>query len=764
LLVKKGELTKTTGKNKNKKGGTNDIDPKVLVSSNGLERIMNFVDKGEFEYKPNVPKIFQPDEIGKYSCKIKNICDYIYDRKNEKVSDGIILIYSYYIDGGLIPMALALEEMGFTRYGEKSSPLFKKPPTPIVDSRTMKPPESKSNFKPARYIMITGDAKLSPDNDGDIKAITNDNNIFREDEKGNIVDISGEIIKVVLISQAGSEGLDFKAIRQVHILEPWYNVNRIEQIIGRSVRNFSHKDLPFAKRNVQIFMYGTMLTNEDEESADLYLYRKSETKAIKIGQVTRLLKETAVDCIINHEQTKLTADEFKESGIKENRNITQILSDHQQLDNFEVGDVDDSVNCDFMECKFKCLPKVLGHIKENDNTYNSSFMLNTDKIIQKIKDLMTMRYFYKKNDLFKLISIPKPYPTEQIYEALTQMVDDNSEYIIDKYGRSGHLINIGDYYLFQPSELNYKNVSIYNRSVPIDYKHKLLNMHIKTDIKEDNVEVDIVKEDNKIFDTMFDNYTLALKTTKIERANNNWYHICGVVIRKMMAENLIEANSEDEKRDILNDFLIHHSVDSLMMDEKISLLNYIEQLNNNEQLLENKLKKRFYKKVYEYLLKKRIVANKITGMVIFDGLSGVDNLNVIILKDNKWIRAEPEDINDLSDAIHRKYEINKDTVLNNYVGFIGFETNLKYMEFQFKDVSNKRSTGFSCDKAGKTKIMDILNKIENVNKAEKESKNELCVRAELTLRLFQRQKKDNKIWFLDTETALINEFHKKEKK
>jgi hypothetical protein len=38
-------------------------------------------------------------------------------------------------------------------------------------------------------------------------------------------------------------------------------MNRIEQIIGRAVRNFSHKDLPFEKRNVEIFMYGTILGN-----------------------------------------------------------------------------------------------------------------------------------------------------------------------------------------------------------------------------------------------------------------------------------------------------------------------------------------------------------------------------------------------------------------------------------------------------------------------------------------------------------------------
>jgi hypothetical protein len=54
-------------------------------------------------------------------------------------------------------------------------------------------------------------------------------------------------------------------------------------------------------------MHGTILGKENkEEAADLYIYRIAEYKAIQIGKVTRLLKETAVDCIINHDQTNFT--------------------------------------------------------------------------------------------------------------------------------------------------------------------------------------------------------------------------------------------------------------------------------------------------------------------------------------------------------------------------------------------------------------------------------------------------------------------------
>jgi hypothetical protein len=97
-----------------------------LIGLEGLKRIMSFDPKGShvFEYKNADDKrgrIFSSSEIGRYSGKIKRICEKIVE------STGVILIYSTYIYGGLIPLALALEELGFTRAGTGKS-LFKEKP------------------------------------------------------------------------------------------------------------------------------------------------------------------------------------------------------------------------------------------------------------------------------------------------------------------------------------------------------------------------------------------------------------------------------------------------------------------------------------------------------------------------------------------------------------------------------------------------------------------------------------------------------------
>jgi len=734
------------------------IDPSELTGIKGLKRSMIFLDsknpakKGEFEYKPEIPHIFKPNEIGKYSSKIKKVCESIYNSITNKVSDGIILIYSSHIDGGLIPMALALEEMGMAKHGTKS--LFKKPPVPIVDYISMKNSPTKNNSA-AKYAMITGDSRLSPNNDADVKTLTDENNI------------NGSKIKVVLISQAGSEGLDFKGIRQIHILEPWYNVNRQEQIIGRGVRNFSHKDLPFNKRNVQIFLHGAILNNSVDESADLYVYRQSEIKAIRIGEIARLLKQTAVDCNINHDQTQLTSENF--SSLESNRNITQLLSTHIELKNFEIGDIENSSTCDYMQCEFKCLPEKEEDIDDsllNLDTYNETFMLiNSDKIINKIRTLMRVKHYYEKDELFKMLNFPKKYPTVQIYSALSQLINDNAEYILDMYGRTGNLINIGEYYLFQPSEINFNKISIYERKVPIDFKPERIKYEFNSDVIkplvidkkviDDNEVVNENIEGLKVLDNMYANYTLALATVKVKRGVNNWYHHCGIVIRKM--------NIDGVKLEILEGILIEHIVDCLVMNDKVNLMNYLSK--NIPSGVDLKYI-RFFNIIKSILDSKVITRKSVSGMILFDGPSRIDNENTYILKDNIWVLGEPEDLNDLKPVKLSKYTLNEEEDKHKYIGFIGFDSS-KNMVFKVKDIENNRSTGARCVQSGKENVIEKLKGIDEtiINKSDAELGGlfELCVREEITLRLFEKEKRENKRWFVDTETAIINEFEKKEK-
>ena len=81
-------------------------------------------------------------------------------------------------------------------------------------------------------------------------------------------------------------------------------------------------------------------------------------------------------------------------------------------------------------------------------------------------------YVYKKNDLIMAINSVKKYPDEQINIALEKLTSDKHEIITDRFGRTGYLINIGEYYMFQPIELENENISMYERTHPLDYKRE----------------------------------------------------------------------------------------------------------------------------------------------------------------------------------------------------------------------------------------------------------------------------------------------------
>ena len=456
-----------------------NYDIRLLVGKYGLRNIMNYNEetKTNFEYKADKPHIFSSELIGNYSSKIKNICDNIYK------SDGIILIYSFYIEGGVIPMALALESMGFTRYGTKAKSLFNNPPDGVrqidgITSRKRTEMRENETFFPAKYVVISGEAALSPDNIGDVKAASNEANF------------DGRFVKVIIISKSGTEGLDFKNIRQTHILEPWYNINLIEQTIGRAVRNCSHKNLEFEKRNVQIFLHGSILSmTPTQEAADIYMYRLSERKARYIGEVSRVLKENAVDCLLNIEQTNFTEEKFDEK--LEDVPVTQILSSYNPATQtnisikYKIGDKNYSSVCDYMECVFSCKPGTSeSRIGSRKDIFTDTILtMNTDKIIQRIRDIFQERFFYKRissgekiqdisSDLIATINYNKKYPIEAIDVALTQLLEDKNEFIRDKYGRYGRLVNIGSYYLFQPLELNNPIIPLRDRQKPVDFKRE----------------------------------------------------------------------------------------------------------------------------------------------------------------------------------------------------------------------------------------------------------------------------------------------------
>jgi superfamily II DNA or RNA helicase len=741
-----------------------------MVGKNGLAKIMNSTEEKQqlnkvrynFEYKPAILKkygpIFNKEHLHLYSAKISQICETI---RNSK---GIVIVYSQYIDGGVVPIALALEEMGFSRFGtsQYTKNLFKSPRQEEIDAITMKSKSEfigdTSNFHPAKYVMITGDKAFSPNNAADIKHVTNPNNS------------NGEQVKVILISKAGAEGLDFKCIRQIHILEPWYNMNRIEQIIGRGVRNLSHCNLPFEQRNVEIYLHATLLEN-DEEAADLYVYRFAEKKALQIGRITRLLKEISVDCILNIGQNNFTAEKIAE--LVENQTIQLDLSSHKTID-FIIGDKPFTDICDYMEnCSYTCSPSAV--IADGDvvkHTYNDSFVqMNRPRIIARILQLFREHNIYTRKQLINSINIIKEYPIEQIFSALTYLIENKNEYLIDKYGRLGNLINKDLYYIFQPIEITDESASIYERSVPVDYKRKSIFLEYSTDaqpiekekptIEKGEPTIEINGTDVKTFEKLMGEIETSLNdvftTKKLSKGEKNWYRHAGLIVNEL-------KNQYGFSQDNIRDYMIDHIIDMLLFQDKMILIkhfytNNVSPVGINQELIKS------------YLDKRIVQSGNYIGMIIMKD----DTLKIYVKNDEtrEWEEAGREDYELFVKDIVR-FDVPKKSI-HPIVGFVNLFTskksNQKEMVFKVKDLSQKRNnTGARIDDAGKEKIVKFLNIILGETKytddnTENITQLGLCAILEMLMRQKTENKglgifSTNKTYFLTPEQTAITEIVK----
>jgi hypothetical protein len=88
---------------------------------------------------------------------------------------------------------------------------------------------------------------------------------LREKNENNFM---GEVVKIFMITSSGAEGINLKNTRFVHIVEPYWHMVRIEQVIGRARRICSHQDLPEELRTVKVFLYLTVLSQEQKTSED----------------------------------------------------------------------------------------------------------------------------------------------------------------------------------------------------------------------------------------------------------------------------------------------------------------------------------------------------------------------------------------------------------------------------------------------------------------------------------------------------------------
>ena len=351
-------------------------DPEYAVEEAALEK------QGDTTYgkrilaaiqhlKDNASKYFSEQGLHKYSPKYLEMLNNITDPQHI----GLHLVYSQFrtLEGiGIFQMVL--DYHGFTQFKIKTNSQGQWE-LDIAEEDRGKPTyalytgtESREEKEAVRNIYNgdwEGAQDLSPALVEELTDISPNNNL-------------GEIIKIFIITASGSEGINLRNTRYVHIMEPYWHPVRTEQVIGRARRICSHKSLPKALQTVEVFMYLMKFTDEQIAS----------DKSIELKRKDLSKLEYLIASGDSREKAKIpfTSDQalFEISVIKE-RISNQLLKNIKEASidcaTYSVGNTKE---------KLKCL--TFGQTDSSSFAYNPNITLDNAGVVgQSNKKVITWK-------------------------------------------------------------------------------------------------------------------------------------------------------------------------------------------------------------------------------------------------------------------------------------------------------------------------------------------------------------------------------------
>jgi superfamily II DNA or RNA helicase len=498
---------------KNSTNASTFVYPGGLIGKDGFNKCFKKVGK-EFELKEDYKHILTTD-LKKYST-LNNI----------NKSKGKIFIYSELVNyGGTTLIQQLLLENGYSQYGK-----------------------GKKGKNSGSFMIYDGNHKDI--RDSQLKVFNSENNIY------------GENIKIIIGSEVIAEGLTLKNIRQIHILDPDWNMGIINQIIGRGVRLNSHKELPENERNIKIYKYNSIYhdSNSKINFIDREKYILSERKDRANKKAERLLKIAAIDCNIN-----------KKTQIRE-------------------GKEDFQAECDYVSCEYDCLIK--SPVLEFDKFTYKYFIEFFDKYdIQFITDIIRQlfeKYFiWSLDDIINVIKDEySEISDESIFTSLTNIVN-NKTTLYDKYNREGFIIQRKNYFIFNPINIDI-NSSIYSKMLDFkthvneylslnDYIKKTQDITLKKKEKKPKANMllkrtesdNLSEEDTEFNTTIRDTEPLygSYRYKKDKKSND-----FGIIDNKFrIIDNRKKANKDDNRKQ--NTGMVSTSLDKTKL---LDIVNYFK--------------------------------------------------------------------------------------------------------------------------------------------------------------------------------------------
>lgn len=278
-------------------------DDELVKYETRIERAMNELNKddskGNKEY-------LNKRALMTYSPKFTQILENLLSPENK----GLHLLYSHFrtIEGiGVIRLILLAN--GFSEFKIQKN------------NDTWEMIEEDDDIEKPKFVLYTGTESIEEkeiirnvyNGNWDYVPASISSKLMQKAENNNM----GEVIKIMMITSSGAEGINLKNTRFVHIVEPYWHMVRVEQVVGRARRICSHQDLPPDMRNVKVFLYVSTLSdaqrtdknnneliNHDVSridkkttvTTDENLYEISSIKQKINNQFLHAVKESAVDC------------------------------------------------------------------------------------------------------------------------------------------------------------------------------------------------------------------------------------------------------------------------------------------------------------------------------------------------------------------------------------------------------------------------------------------------------------------------------------
>jgi len=434
----------------------------------------------KYNFKTESLAIELLDNISKYSTKIYNLLE------NLNNSSGKSFIYSQYLEedyGGTGLLSIFLEYNGYIK---------KKLEKSLLTTNSVLEPSLKKDSSQFKGYFIVVDGKTTEEDFIKYKTFFNSND-----------NINGDIIKIIIGTTNMIEGVSLYNVRQIHIIHPWYNVSRNEQIVGRGVRQCSHINLPFEKRNVTIFNYIAISEKLEKDTDNSYIVNQNNldhdlrtlflaTEKIKnISIIEDLLKSNSIDCLLNKNINNLSIIENKSDD------TIDIIEYKDSFDNTRLISY-------FISDDITCISNEITIDKNTEDYYkhHANIFIN-EKLIQNIKyfiktiftkgiyhkdrEIIENKIYFSFNELYDELKLYDSEIDENLFKLALQDLILNKETFYNKFNIEGYIILKGVYFIFKRKEFE-------NIYIPLEYNHPF-NNNIKNiyNFNEYQLELDFKK-------------------------------------------------------------------------------------------------------------------------------------------------------------------------------------------------------------------------------------------------------------------------------